>query len=459
MKQGRFIPLAMVLLLMICCGLHRHERLFNLSHLDHLCQEVTIDGLPCTIVHIYSNAPEYHWTDAAGEGISCVDDVARTAVLYMRAHTLGLDRHHLSRIKRLLEFVLLMQAEDGTFYNFIKPNLTINDSSRTSIKSFDFWAARGYWALGTGFAFFREKDPPYAERLRKAFLRCLPQVDLLLQNYGRYETIDGVVYPTWLMNRYAADATSEFLLGVVEFLSAEPHPALQRAAEQLAEGIVAMQINDASPLNGGFYSWPGIWHGWGNAQMQALSRLATLSSEKKWLLAAEKCARFSARLLTAGWISAYDFTTGQFRTFPQIAYDVRTTALGWLELYRATNDTAYALLAGLAASWLSGNNIARQPMYDPRSGRGYDGIDEKGVNLNAGAESTIEALMTVAEIESTPPAQAWLMARSPQSWHPDWHHVTADARRTFIIDDKRLLLTWHSASRNFEIRMAREGEQ
>ena len=39
-------------------------------------------------------------------------------------------------------------------------------------------------------------------------------------------------------------------------------------------------------------------------------------------------------------------------------------------------------------------------MYDPQTGRGYDGInDTASINRNAGAESTIEALLTLQAIE------------------------------------------------------------
>lgn len=50
--------------------------------------------------------------------------------------------------------------------------------------------------------------------------------------------------------------------------------------------------------------------------------------------------------------------------------------------------------------WLFGNNPAGAPVYDVKNGRGYDGIGfEKQINLNSVAESTIEALSTLLEIE------------------------------------------------------------
>ena len=93
----------------------------------------------------------------------------------------------------------------------------------------------------------------------------------------------------------------------------------------------------------------------------------------------------------------------------QIAYGIRPIAVGLLRLYDATKNETYLKMAGLAASWLFGNNIARQQMYDRESGRCFDGImDSLTFNRNSGAESTIEALHTLVEIDKYPLAKKYL---------------------------------------------------
>ena len=45
-------------------------------------------------------------------------------------------------------------------------------------------------------------------------------------------------------------------------------------------------------------------------------------------------------------------------------------------------------------------------MYDPETGRCFDGIlSETEINKNSGAESTIEALYAILEIEANPVAK------------------------------------------------------
>lgn len=48
-----------------------------------------------------------------------------------------------------------------------------------------------------------------------------------------------------------------------------------------------------------------------------------------------------------------------------------------------------------AAAWFTGANDAQQPMWDPETGGGFDGLRADGVDPNQGAESTLAVLSTV----------------------------------------------------------------
>jgi hypothetical protein len=97
------------------------------------------------------------------------------------------------------------------------------------------------------------------------------------------------------------------------------------------------------------------------------------------------------------------------RYYERIAYGVRAVAVGLIRLFEATGDERYAIMAGLSAAWFLGNNTAGKPMYDPATGRGYDGLHDRGqINYNAGAESTTEALYTLLEVGNHPQAACWL---------------------------------------------------
>jgi hypothetical protein len=102
----------------------------------------------------------------------------------------------------------------------------------------------------------------------------------------------------------------------------------------------------------------------------------------------------------------------------QIAYGTNMLVEGYMALYRATGEEKYARYAGLAASWLFGNNMAGVQMYDPATGRVYDGINGPvswRVNLNAGAESTIEGLMSIQAVAGDALASQYLHVEAVSS--------------------------------------------
>ncbi|TQJ11738.1 hypothetical protein [Kribbella jejuensis] len=60
-------------------------------------------------------------------------------------------------------------------------------------------------------------------------------------------------------------------------------------------------------------------------------------------------------------------------------------------------------LAAFAAAWYFGSNRAGQPMYDPTTGRTYDGISGDGtINRNSGAESSIHGQLSMLALDAHP---------------------------------------------------------
>jgi len=74
---------------------------------------------------------------------------------------------------------------------------------------------------------------------------------------------------------------------------------------------------------------------------------------------------------------------------------VEALVLAW----RQTGEDRYARLASRAHAWFHGANRAGVPLYDPASGGCHDGLKERSVNVNMGAESTLayhQSLLAVA---------------------------------------------------------------
>ncbi len=425
---------------------------FTLDHLDFLGEDVVVDGDTIRLVHIYAEPDEnggWVFVGDDDEGIACVDDVARAAVVYLRHYEVTGDDASRRTAVKLLRFVRHLQATSGLFYNFVwDRDLTPNTTFVTSVASdVSWWTARAVWALGTGARVLAQSDPAEAAAALASVRRVEPHLDRLLARYGETALEDGRPFPQWLIAETGADATSELLLGLVEVERTAPTPEGQRRARQFAEGIGALRFGslEASPW-GGHASWVGGWHGWGNSQTQALASgvAADVLPDAALASARAEARSLYAHLLVEGWLHEITYATGAERAFEQIAYDVRPAAVGLARLHRATGDPDYGVMAGLAAAWFAGDNPAGAVMADPETGRGYDGIlSPDRINGNAGAESTIEAQMTLLDVGLDPVAAPWMHARSgpPQTGALDGRPVRyrvweADGRRAVVVLDR-----------------------
>lgn len=397
------------ILLMGCGGSHNESVTWsNLTHLNRLYEEIQIENKGMAIIHIYSEYPDYGWVDAGDEGIACVDDAARAAVVYLRHYELTAEPSSLHRGRQLIEFCRYMQEDDGLFYNFIYKDHSINRHGQTSFKSLGWWTGRGVWALGVGYRIYSESDPSYALQLQSHIQGVFPHIDSLLANNASVDTVDGFAVPRWLLYHSAADATTELMLGLADYAAASGDDRALGYLERFSDGLIKMQLGNPQRYPyGAFLSWRNVWHGWGNSQTQALAAIAGITNRPDFLAAAEtEASNFYPHWISQGWPREITFAiddtihAASIDTFPQIAYALRPMIVGSLRLFDATGKEHFATLAGDMATWFFGNNPAQRIMYDAKTGRGFDGIlSGTEINRNAGAESTIEALLALLEIE------------------------------------------------------------
>ena len=69
--------------------------------------------------------------------------------------------------------------------------------------------------------------------------------------------------------------------------------------------------------------------------------------------------------------------------------EVATTIITLHLFYEVTGNVKYREQLQVAFSWFLGNNHLNQIIYNPLNGASYDGLEEKNVNINQGAESTL----------------------------------------------------------------------
>ncbi|MCF6269111.1 MAG: hypothetical protein L3J41_05325 [Melioribacteraceae bacterium] len=383
--------------------------IINTSHLDYLYQEINVSGKSMGIIHIYSDYPEYKWIDDDDEGTACVDDAARAAQFYMKHFDLTGEKSSYEKAEKLLQFLLFMQADNGYFYNFIWGDYSINKTFKTSVAEPNWWTWRAIAALSDGYQFFQDRDVEFASVINNSLSKVITVLKSNLPVTKETRVINGLLQPTWLPSETASDQAALLLIGLISYSESVNDSIISDYIKDLSEGILLMQAGDAETFPfGAFLSWQNLWHAYGNLQSYALLKSFEFSNSNNAKDAALlEINHFYNYLTDNNYLNEFTLNTennisiaANKKTFSQIAYGIRPMVYACLMAYEVTNDTVYAEQAGVIAAWLLGNNIAKKQMYNNENGMCYDGINsETNINLNSGAESTIEALLTIIAIE------------------------------------------------------------
>lgn len=415
-KKGKMILLFFILVLseLIYAQVPSADKLtlVNLSHLDHLYQEVEIEGQRMAIVHIYADFPDYRWADAPGEGTACVDDIARAAVVYLTHFNDTQEQSSLLKARALVDFILYMQAPNGLFYNFVDAELHINKERINSRPEANWWTWRAAWALAEAIPCFSQHDIPYAFRIKRSIEKIYPAVDSLLSSYPMVIAKQGISNPQWLPSVSAADQASVLLFALVSVYRHFPDADLYDRIRKLSEGIQIMQLgSEGAPPYGAFLSWENLWHAWGNSQSCALLLSGELLNDHNLTESALTEVRvFHPYLLAQGFLNQFTirirenaYVMEDMQRYSQRAYDIRPLVWANLQAWEVSGSDDYARQGGEIACWFMGKNAAGKFIYDPETGRCFDGLDDdKKINRNAGAESTIEALLTMQKVTKNP---------------------------------------------------------
>jgi hypothetical protein len=380
-------------------------------------------------------------TDTWGQGAFNADDMTRAAVVYLRHWRQTGDPASRQRAYGLLRGVTYLQTSSGpnagNVVLWMQPDGTLNPSPTPteepdpSDSGPSYWLARTIWALGEGYAAFRGADPAFAGFLRERLELSLDALDrqVLDPRYGSFQTVDGLRLPAWLIVD-GADASSEAVYGLAAYMRAGGSVRARLDLRRLADGVARMPLGDVRRWPyGALLPWArsrSLWHAWGDQMAGALAEAGQTLGRDDWVrVAVGETGRFTPHLLAQGgpengWLPA---PTDRV----QIAYGADATLQNLLRTAAAARRPAFADLAGIAAAWYFGNNPAGVAMYDPATGRTFDGINpDRTVNRNSGAESTIHGLLSMLALDAHPAVAARARVAGRQA-QVTWRLVEAEA--------------------------------
>jgi hypothetical protein len=360
-------------------------------------------------------------TNTWSQGAFNADDITRAAVVYLRHWQQFGDERSRERAYQLLRAVTYMQTASGpnagNVVLWMQPDGTLNPSAEPvelpdpSDSGPSYWLARTVWALGEGYSAFAGRDPQFAAFLEDRLALAVDALERqVLSHYGRWEISDGRRVPAWLIVD-GADASAEAVLGLNSYVQTAPGGSelRRRAATALgrfAEGIAAMSAGDTrSWPYGAVLPWThsgSIWHAWASQMPSALAHAAAVLDRPALLRPAVRdSGTFTPYLLTSTGPVNGLLPGPSDRT--QIAYGVDSRLQSLLAVGEQARAPGFVDLAGITAAWYFGANPAGEAMYDPSTGRTFDGINADAVvNRNSGAESTIHGLLSMLALDARP---------------------------------------------------------
>ena len=380
-------------------------------------------------------------TNTWGQGAFNADDMTRAAVVYLRHWRQFGDAASRERAYQLLRGVTYLQTssgpEAGNVVLWMQPDGTLNPSPTPteepdpSDSGPSYWLARTIWALGEGYAAFRGADPAFAGFLRARLELSLDALDrqVLDPRYGTFQTVDGLRLPAWLIVD-GADASSEAVYGLAAYVGAGGSARGRLDLRRLADGVARMPLGDVRDWPyGALLPWArsrSLWHAWADQMAGSLAEAGRALGREDWVrVAVGETGRFTPHLLAQGgpengWLPAPSDRV-------QIAYGADATLQNLLRTAAAARRPAFADLAGIAGAWYFGNNPAGVAMYDPATGRTFDGINpDRTVNRNSGAESTIHGLLSMLALDAHPAVAARARVAGRQA-QVTWQLVEAEA--------------------------------
>ena len=292
----------------------------------------------------------------------CTDDMARVLVVATREPNSGGEVNGLARVA--VQFLNDAQSYAGACRNRMDSKGRWGDEPSLE----DCWG-RCIWGLGTAAA---HSDVSLVRRLAVI----------------QFERSAKVRSPWPRAMAFAA-------LGAAELLSVDPGQRAARALLTDYAETVAKPNGDAS------WPWPEPRLTYANAVLPEAMIAAGVALDDSTL-------RFQGLDLLR-WLVEYETADGHLSPTPAAgrgpddlrpAFDqqpIEVSTLADACARAAAIDTASIWPDGVraAAAWFMGDNDARQLMWDPETGGGFDGLHADGVNRNQGAESTLAVLSTM----------------------------------------------------------------
>lgn len=300
-----------------------------------------------------------------------LDDNARAMIVACRHYEISKDESDLDLISTYLKVIKFCQQPDGSFLNYINQDREFAQQNyETNLEDSN---GRAIWALGYLLSIKAILPQQFSDEAELIIEKSISSIEK--------------IHSTRAM---------AFIIKGLHYQNAENNiPLLKKLANRLVKMYQHEKHRD--------WHWFESYLTYGNSVLpEALLCAWITTHDDMYKQIAEESFKFLLSQIfikggikvisNKGWLHKETAKKSESIGGEQ-PIDVAYTILTLSTFYKVFKDEKYLQMMRNAFSWFLGKNHLHQIIYNPATGGCYDGLEEKNVNLNQGAESTVSYLM------------------------------------------------------------------
>jgi glycosyltransferase involved in cell wall biosynthesis len=301
-----------------------------------------------------------------------LDDNARALIAILKHYALTQDQGDIKLIETYLNFILFCQQHNGNFLNYV------DSSGKYFAKNFDENLedsnGRAIWALGEIIGAHKSLNNFVVGKAAYAIEKAFRQIK-------KFNSPRAIAFSLKGLHHYNK-IYSDVVAG----------PLIIALADDLVSKYRGVSDNQ--------WEWFEEYLTYANSVLpeSLLYAYVSTGNELYKKIAASSFNFLLSIIFRDGKIKVVSNQGWHLKGVPSQNYgeqpiDVAYTILALGFFYDVFKEQRYLNYMETAFNWFLGNNHLRRIMYNPSTGGCYDGLEERHVNLNQGAESTVSYLL------------------------------------------------------------------
>lgn len=316
-----------------------------------------------------------------------VDDNARALIAIVMQQTINPDHSNLYLIDTYLNFIQFCQQEDGSFLNYV--DIDKKFSSQNEATSLEDANGRAIWALGYLINNAKILPDQIVEKAKNVLESTFSFSHSISSPRSMAFIIKGIMYAGKDINSWqkAKNILIDFANRLCELYAQESEKNWRWFESYMtyANSVLPESLLCAYQVTGNL--------NYRNIAKESFDFLLNhtfngnrlnIISNKGWLYKGEERGLYGEQPI-----------------------DVVYTILALKKFYFEFRNEDYKVKMKIAFNWFLGENHLKQIIYNPKTGGCFDGLEEKQINLNQGAESTVSYLIARLTIDPIKKSEAY----------------------------------------------------